>query len=212
MQLYLPKAAGEGSLVRRLAGLRASVAVLAALGMGMLTACNGSVSAQDVADTSQDVGSKVVDTYLNGVDALTQFGRDLGQALSDGDLSAISAETFTCIVVRDAATGEELAEVSDKDAIDAAFAGFSDVGADSISASADGLTPEYELELWQKQTVKLGESPDRVADMRAGSITTYQGSDVVTLKVGEGKILSADVTVPTETAEALRALAAGDVA
>ena len=188
------------------------MAVLAALGVGTLTACNGSVSAQDVVDTSHDVGGKVVDTYLDGVDALTQFGEDLGKAIASGDLSAISAETFTRIVVRDATTGEELAEASDKDIIDAAFAGFSDLGPDAISASSDSLTPEYELELWQKETIKLGESPDRVADVRTGSITTYQGSDVVTLKVGGGKILSADVTVPANTTEALRSLATGDAA
>ena len=198
--------------MRRLAHLHASMAVIAALGVGALTACNGSVSAQDVVDTTQDVGGKVVDTYLDGIDALTQFGEDLGQAIADGNLSAISAEKFTRIIVRDATTGEELAEVSDKDTIDTAFAGFSDVSADAISASSDSLSPEYELELWQKLTVKLGESPDRVADVRAGSITTYQGSDVVTLKVGEGKLLSVDVTVPAETAEALRALAASDAA
>lgn len=177
-----------------------------------LAGCHHEVTAQDAMDTASDVGSAAVRTYMDGVDAVIDFGTDLSAALKDGDLSAIKSVGATRVVVRDAASGEEFATVTDQDAIGTAFKAFSSGWGVAPKLEIEGLTPEYQLELWQKETVKLGKAKDRVAEVQVATITTYAGSDVITVSLGKGKalkgVLSVNLTAPdAASVDALRALA-----
>ena len=201
--------------MRRIFGISAASAgvVAAALAGALgLAACSHDVTAQDAVDTSTDVGSTAVDTYMDGVDALIDFGTDLGAAVNEGDLSAIESIGATRVVVRDAATGEELKTVTDQGAISAAFKGFSAKWGVAGKSDVADLTPEYTLELWQKETVKLGESGDRAAEVRASTLTTYRDSNLLTVSLGKGEALdgalSVNLAAPDAAAlDGLRALA-----
>lgn len=189
----------------------ASVAVACAATAG-LTGCHHEVTARDAMDTASDVGSAAVRTYMDGVDAVIDFGTDLSTALKDGDLSAIKSIGATRVVARDAASGEELATVTDRDAIDTAFKAFSSGWGVAPKLEVKDLAPEYQLELWQKETVKLGKAKDRVAEVQVATITTYAGSDVITVGLGKGEalkgVLSVNLTAPdAASVDALRALA-----
>lgn len=192
--------------------MAAGVIVMAAVGAVALgtTACSHDVSAQDAADTATDVGSAAASAYMDGVDALIDFGTDLGKAVKEGDLSKIRSIGATRVVATDASTGEELKTVTDSDAIKAAFAGFGQKW--QLSDGTDGLTPEYKLQIWANETIKLGDAKDRTAEAQVCTFTTYQGSNVVTVALGKGEALkgalSVDLTAPdAASVDALRALA-----
>ena len=177
-----------------------------------LAGCHHDVTAQDAVDTASDVGSAAVGAYMDGVDAVIDFGTDLGAAVQDGDLSAIESIGATRVVVRDATTGDELKTVTDQDAIAGAFKGFSVKWELTRRSETKGLTPEYELELWQKETVKLGQSEDRVAEVQACTITTYVGSNAITVSLGKGEVLNSALSVSlvapdAASVDALRSLA-----
>lgn len=198
--------------MRRSARVSAIVCASALAVVLGLVGCHHEVTAQDAMDTASDVGSAAIGAYMDGVDAVKDFGIDLGAAVKKGDLSAIESIGATRVVVRDAATGEELTTVTDQDAIAKAFQAFSGTWGLARKLDSDGLTPEYELELWQKETIKLGQSEDRVAEVQAATITTYVGSNIITVGLGKGEalggVLSVNLTAPdTATLDALRGLA-----
>lgn len=178
----------------------------------VLSGCHHEVTAQDAVETASDVGSAVVGAYRDGVDAVMDFGVDLGAAVKDGDLSAIESVGATRVVVRDAASGEELATVTDQDTITEALRAFSGAWRVASKRETEKLAPEYQLELWQKETVKLGQSEDRVAEVQACTITTYAGSNVIAIGLGKGEALggalSVNLTAPdAASVDTLRALA-----
>ena len=106
-------------------------------------------------------------------------------------------------MVRDAATGEVIAEVTDQPTIEAAFAPFS---------SENGLTSkpenaeEYLIEVWQPTTVKLGEDAADAEEIQILEVITYRDSNVVTLTVTPLD-LTLHLDTSAGTADALRALA-----
>ena len=190
----------------------ASATVAICIAMTGLAGCHHEVTAQDAMDTASDVGSAAIGAYMDGVDAVRDFGIDLGAAVKDGDLSAIESIGATRVVVRDASTGEELKTVTDQDAIATAFRAFSGTWGLAGKRDTKDLAPEYEFELWQKETVKLGQSEDRVAEVQAATITTYAGSDIITVGLGKGEALggalSVNLTAPDATSlDTLRSLA-----
>ena len=177
-----------------------------------LVGCHHDVTAQDAVDTASDVGSAAVGAYMDGVDAVVDFGTDLGAALQDGDLSAIESVGTTRIVTRDASTGDELKTVTEQTAIADALKGFSGKWKLVRRSEVEGLTPEYSFELWQKETVKLGQSEDRVAEVQACTITTYVDSNAITVSLGKGEalggVLSVSLIAPdAASVDALRSLA-----
>ena len=188
------------------------VSVVAAVCAAGLAGCHHDVTAQDAVDAASDVGSAAVGAYMDGVDAVVDFGTDLGAALQDGDLSAIESIGTTRIVTRDASTGDELKTVTDQAVIADALKDFSGKWELVRRSEVEGLTPEYSFELWQKETVKLGQSEDRVAEVQACTITTYVGSNAITVSLGTGEaldgVLSVNLVASDAAAiEALRSLA-----
>ena len=177
-----------------------------------LVGCHHDVTAQDAVDAASDVGSAAVGAYMDGADAVVDFGTDLGAALHDGDLSAIESVGTTRVIAHDASTGDELKTVTDQAAITDALKGFSGKWKLVRRSEVEGLTPEYELELWQKETVKLGQSEDRVAEVQACTITTYAGSNTITVSLGKGEALGGALSVSliasdAASVDALRSLA-----
>ena len=199
--------------MRRVSGFRIVFAVCALCMMTTgLAGCHHDVTAQDAVDTASDVGSAAVGAYMDGVDEVIDFGTDLGAAVQDGDLSAIESIGATRVVVRDASTGDELKTVTDQDVISSAFKGFSGKWKLARRSETKDLTPEYALELWQKETVKLGQSEDRVAEVQACTITTYTGSNAITVSLGKGEVLNGALSVSlvapdAASVDALRSLA-----
>ncbi|OUO35962.1 hypothetical protein [Olsenella sp. An290] len=106
-------------------------------------------------------------------------------------------------VVRDAATGEELAEVADQARIEGLFSPLSQV---SGMAPAPDAPEEYVVEVWEPETVRLGQSADDVGEYKGLEVVTYEGSDVVTLRVVP---ISLSVNLASEggVADAVRELA-----
>ena len=189
-----------------------SVIAITCAAMTGLAGCHHDVTAQDAVDTASDVGSAVVGAYADGVDAVVDFGTDLGAALQDGDLSAIESIGATRVVARDAATGGELKTVTDQAAIADALKSLSGNWKLARRSEVEDLAPEYAFELWQKETVKLGQSEDRVAEVQACTITTYDGSNAITVSLGKGEALGGALSVSlvasdAASVDALRSLA-----
>ena len=107
------------------------------------------------------------------------------------------------VVVRDAATGEELAEVADQARIEELFSPLSQV---SGMAPAPDAPEEYVVEVWEPETIKLGQTEDDVSEYKGLEVVTYEGSDVVTLKVVPIS-LSVNLTSEGGVADAIRELA-----
>ena len=106
-------------------------------------------------------------------------------------------------VMRDAATGEELAEVADQAQVEGLFSPLSQV---SGMAPAPDAPEEYVVEVWEPETVRLGQSADDVGEYKGLEVVTYEGSDVVTLRVVPIS-LSINLTSEGGVADAIRALA-----
>ena len=177
-----------------------------------LVGCHHDVTAQDAVDTASDVGSAAIGAYMGGVDAVIDFGTDLGAAVQDGDLSAIESVGATRVIARDTASGDELKTVTDQVAIADALKGFSGKWKPARRSEVEDLMPEYALELWQKETVKLGQSEDRVAEVQACTITTYIDSNAITVSLGKGEALGGALSVSliapdAASVDALRSLA-----
>ena len=79
-------------------------------------------------------------------------------------------------------------------------------------SQVNGLAPtpdaerEYVVEIWEPETVKLGQSADDVGEYKGLEVVTYKGSDVVTLTVVP---ISLSINLSSEggVADAIRALA-----
>lgn len=106
-------------------------------------------------------------------------------------------------VVRDAATGEELAEVTDQAQIEELFSPLSQVNG---MAPTPDAPEEYVVEIWEPETIKLGQSADDVSEYKGLEVVTYESSDVVTLKVVPIS-LSINLTSEGGVADAIRELA-----
>lgn len=106
-------------------------------------------------------------------------------------------------VVRDAATGEELAELTDRAQIEELFSPLSQVNG---MAPTPDAPEEYVVEIWEPETIKLGQSADDVSEYKGLEVVTYEGSDVVTLRVVPIS-LSVNLTSEGGVADAIRALA-----
>lgn len=141
------------------------------------------------------------DTADSPVDSLTNLVENAVEAADQ--LQDIEWDKLSRAVVRDAATGDVVAEVTDQPTIEAAFASFS---------SENGLTSkpenaeEYLIEVWQPTTVKLGEDAADAEEIQILEAITYRDSNVVTLTVTPLD-LTLHLDTSAGTADALRALA-----
>ena len=105
-------------------------------------------------------------------------------------------------VIRDAATGEQLAEITDQAQIDEIFSPLSQVN--GIAPTPDA-PEEYVVEIWQPSTVTLLDGKDEADEVEVVHLITYEGSDVVTLKVVPIS-LSVNLASESGVADAIRAL------
>lgn len=144
------------------------------------------------------LGSDEADDLANAITNVVESATQAAEQLQDVEWDKLSRA-----VVRDAATGDVIAEVTDQPTVEAAFAPFS---------SENGLTrkpkepEEYLIEVWQPTTVKLGQDASDTEEIQVLEVTTYENSDVVTLTV-----VPIELTLHLDTsagaADALRALA-----
>lgn len=97
-----------------------------------------------------------------------------------GTLSSVEWGKVSRLVVKDAASGEVVREVTDQGEIEQAFAPLSD---ENGLASAPEEPAEYIFELWQPETIKAGQDASDVKEFKGLEATTYEGSPVVTLEM-----------------------------
>ena len=97
-----------------------------------------------------------------------------------GTLSSVEWGKVSRLVVKDAASGEVVREVTDQGEIEQAFAPLSD---ENGLASAPEEPAEYIFELWEPETIKAGQDASDVKEYKGLEATTYEGSPVVTLEM-----------------------------
>lgn len=129
---------------------------------------------------------------------LAENATEIARTLKDIDWGKTSRA-----VVRDAATGEEVAEVTDQAQIEELFSPLSRVNG---MAPTPDAPEEYVVEIWEPETIKLGQSADDVSEYKGLEVVTYEGSDVVTLKAVPIS-LSINLTSEGGVADAIRELA-----
>ena len=102
-------------------------------------------------------------------------GRMAGKT-SGKDSHMRAPKTLAALVVRDAATGEAVREVTDQAEIERAFEPLSGINglADAPEAAA-----EYVLELWQPETQKAGQDAGGLQDVKVLETTIYEGTSTV---------------------------------
>ena len=97
-----------------------------------------------------------------------------------GTLSSVEWGKVSRLVVKDAASGEVVREVTDQGEIEQAFVPLSD---ENGLASAPEEPAEYIFELWEPETIKAGQDASDVKEYKGLEATTYEGSPVVTLEM-----------------------------
>ncbi len=165
---------------------RIATLALAAVLSFSLTGCFG-LGEQN--DGSEDPVDALVDVAENA----TEVARTLGDIDWGKSVRA---------VVRDAKTGEQLAEITDQAQISEVFSPLSQVNG---MAPTPDAPKEYVVELWEPETIKLGQTADDVDEYKGMEIVTYEGSDVVTLTVVPID-LSINLTSEGGVADAIRDL------
>lgn len=107
-------------------------------------------------------------------DAASQ-AQELAGTLSDVEWGKVSR-----LVVKDAASGEVVREVTDQGEVERAFVSLSNEN--GLTSSPDEPA-EYVFELWQPETQKAGQSADDLEEVKVLEATTYEGSPAVTLEM-----------------------------
>ena len=150
----------------------------AALALATSLVLGGCSLVQDAATATMDVAQNVT----NAADALANIEWDKPGR----------------IVVRDAQTSDVLAETDDQAKIGDAFSKLT-------SASGMARTPdapeELQIELWQNETIKLGQDEADAEETEVVEVVTYEGSDVVTLTV-----VPVNLTLNLESYDAVEAM------
>ena len=118
------------------------------------------------------------------------------------ELESIDWSKTVRAVVYDA-DGTQVAEITDQAQIDEIFSPLSQVNGLAPTPDAER---EYVVEIWEPETIKLGQSADDVGEYKGLEVVTYEGSDVVTLTVVP---ISLSINLSSEggVADAIRALA-----
>ena len=139
-----------------------------------------------------------------GSTGLTDMLTDMAENATEiaRELESIDWSKTVRAVVYDA-DGEQVAEITDQAQIDEIFSPLSQVNGLAPTPDAER---EYVVEIWEPETVKLGQSADDVGEYKGLEVVTYEGSDVVTLTVVP---ISLSINLSSEggVADAIRALA-----
>lgn len=159
-----------------------------------LFGCFGQTGVEDAVNAVDDLAQHATATAQD----IAERAQEASDALADIDWSKESR-----VAVRNASTGEVIAELSDQAAIGAAFSGLSEAG--NLAATPDA-PEEYVFEVWQNATIELGESSASTEQVQVLSVVTFEGSDIVRLTVSPIG-LSLNFSSP-QTASSLRQLVA----
>ena len=138
-----------------------------------------------------------------GSTGLTDMLTDMAENATEiaRELESIDWSKTVRAVVYDA-DGTQVAEITDQAQIDKIFSPLSQVNGLAPTPDAER---EYVVEIWEPETVKLGQSADDVGEYKGLEVVTYEGSDVVTLTVVP---ISLSINLSSEggVADAIRAL------
>ena len=139
-----------------------------------------------------------------GSTGLTDMLTDMAENATEiaRELESIDWSKTVRAVVYDA-DGTQVAEITDQAQIDEIFSPLSQVNGLAPTPDAER---EYVVEIWEPETVKLGQSADDVGEYKGLEVVTYEGSDVVTLTVVPVS-LSINLSSEGGVADAIRALA-----
>lgn len=118
-------------------------------------------------------------------------------------LAGIEFEKATRIVVCDPKTGKTIKEITDQTAIEEALMPLSQENSIAITPDAP---KEYIFELWQPETIKLGQDESDASEEKVIEITTYKNSDTIRVSMTVLGDISLSMT-SADTAAALRNLA-----
>ena len=151
--------------------LAAPLAAALALPLG---GCFGIPNTDEIAGKAEETASQAGELASQAGELASQ-AQELARTLSNIEWGKVSR-----LVVKDAASGDVVREVTDQGEIERAFAPLS---------SENGLAPapeepaEYTFELWEPETQKLGQDASDLEEFKGLEATTYEGSPVVTLEV-----------------------------
>lgn len=139
-----------------------------------------------------------------GSTGLTDMLMDMAENATEiaRELESIDWSKTVRAVVYDA-DGEQVAEITDQAQIDEIFSPLSQVNGLAPTPDAER---EYVVEIWEPETIKLGQSADDVGEYKGLEVVTYKDSDVVTLTVVPVS-LSINLSSEGGVADAIRALA-----
>lgn len=159
-----------------------------------LSGCTGALSLDE--DSIQDAANTAAETATN----LADSAEDAADAAEM--LAGLEFDNTSRVVVLDAKTGKTIKEITDQTAIVEALSPLSQEN--SIALTPDS-PKEYIFEFWGPETVKAGQDPSDVSDVKLLEITTYQGSDAITINMVVLGGISLSMT-PPDGAESLRNL------
>lgn len=159
-----------------------------------LSGCTGALSLDE--DSIQDAANTAAETATN----LADSAEDTTDAAEM--LAGLEFDNTSRVVVLDAKTGKTIREITDQTAIVEALSPLSQEN--SIALTPDS-PKEYIFEFWGPETVKAGQDPSDVSDVKLLEITTYQGSDAITINMVVLGGISLSMT-PPDGAESLRNL------
>ena len=149
------------------AAARLALGALLAAALALpLGGCFGISDSDEIVGKAEEVASQA--------EELASQAQEIAGTLADVEWGKVSR-----LVVKDAASGEIMREVTDQGEIEQAFAPLSD---ENGLASAPEEPAEYIFELWQPETQKAGQSADSL-EVEVLEATTYEGSPVVTLEM-----------------------------
>lgn len=148
------------------------------------------------------------DTVNDAVDSATETANSLasaGEEAADAAemLAGLEFEKATRIVVCDPKTGKTIKEITDQTAIEEALMPLSQENSIAVTPDAP---EEYIFELWQPETIKLGQDESDVSEEKVLEITTYENSDTIRISMTVLGNISFSMT-SADSAEALRNLA-----
>lgn len=148
------------------------------------------------------------DTVNDAVDSATETASNLasaGEEAADAAemLAGIEFKKATRIVVCDPKTGKTIKEITDQTAIEEALMPLSQENSIAVTPDAP---KEYIFELWQPETIKLGQDESDVSEEKVLEITTFESSDTIRISMTLLGDISLSMT-SADSAEALRNLA-----
>lgn len=150
---------------------------------------------------NEDSVNDAVDSATEAADSLANAAEDSADAAEM--LAGIEFEKATRIVVCDPKTGKTIKEITDQTAIEEALMPLSQENSIAITPDAP---KEYIFELWQPETIKLGQDESDVSEEKVLEITTYENSDTIRISMTVLGNISFSMT-SADSAEALRNLA-----